>query len=160
MRDPTQQATSWQPDSAFGLPGSSIVQAMRSWASVSGRMRKASASGVGEGVAVGVGDSVGVRVDVSVATAVGEAAGAGVPGGAVELGETIEETAIRELWEEAGLTARAEHLDKRGNPLYNYSTEINMTNGDLIHFVFPLEDNRHLVDLFDVLEDALFEFRF
>src|SRR4030067_78454 len=86
MRDPTQQATSWQPDSAFGLPGSSIVQAMRRWASVSGRMRKASASGVGEGVAVGVGDSVGVRVDVSVATAVGEAAGAGVPGGAVEEG--------------------------------------------------------------------------
>jgi len=35
-----------------------------------------------------------------------------------------------------------------------------MTNGDLVHFVFPLEDDRHLVDLVNVLEDSFFEFRF
>jgi hypothetical protein len=35
-----------------------------------------------------------------------------------------------------------------------------MVNSNLIHFVFSLEGKRHLVNLFDVSEDALFEFRF
>ena len=35
-----------------------------------------------------------------------------------------------------------------------------MANSNLIHFVFPLKDNRHLVDFVNVLEDSFFEFRF
>lgn len=34
----------------------------------------------------------------------------GSPGGAMELGESIEETAIREIYEETGLNVEVEHL--------------------------------------------------
>ena len=37
---------------------------------------------------------------------------------------------------------------------------VHMANSNLIHFVFPLKDNWHLVDLVNVLKDPFFELRF
>jgi NAD(P)-dependent dehydrogenase (short-subunit alcohol dehydrogenase family) len=37
---------------------------------------------------------------------------------------------------------------------------VHMANSNLIHFIFPFEDNWHLVDLVNVLEDPFFELRF
>ena len=38
--------------------------------------------------------------------------------------------------------------------------QVCVTDDDLIHFVFPLEDHRHLINLGDVLKDPLLQFRF
>jgi hypothetical protein len=62
MREAIQQAVSWQPDSALGLPGSSNTHSGRSWARVVGDIAADDGSGDGLGAAVGVAGSVGTEV--------------------------------------------------------------------------------------------------
>lgn len=59
----------------------------------------------------------------------------GIPGGSMELGETIEETAARELFEETGLKAKYYELLTvlSGNDFY-----FKYPNGDELYSVIPL----------------------
>ena len=59
--------------------------------------------------------------------------------------------------------AEGEQLDFKLDHRFLFIISIDqvcVTDGDLIHFVFPLEDHRHMINLGDVLKDPLLEFRF
>ncbi|MBE5958358.1 MAG: NUDIX domain-containing protein [Lachnospiraceae bacterium] len=57
-----------------------------------------------------------------------------VPGGSMELGETPEEAAKRELFEETGLIAKELHF-------------INVEAGEQCHFIYPNGDEVYAVDI-------------
>lgn len=57
-----------------------------------------------------------------------------VPGGSMELGETPEETAIRECMEETGLLAKSLQL-------------YNVRSGEACHFTYPNGDEVYAVDI-------------
>jgi mutator protein MutT len=56
----------------------------------------------------------------------------GIPGGALELGETIEETAKREVFEETGLTVHNLRL-------------FGVYSGEALHHIYPNEDEVYIV---------------
>lgn len=66
----------------------------------------------------------------------------GIPGGSMELGETLEETAVRELKEETNLDAKA-------------FTLLNVFSGEDFYFKYPNEDELYSVVVLYLANDVL-----
>lgn len=61
-------------------------------------------------------------------------------GGAVELGESTEDAAKRELWEETGLTANALEL-------------LGVFSGEELHYIYPNGDEVYIIDIVYLCKD-------
>ena len=60
----------------------------------------------------------------------------GLPGGHVDVGESVEQAAVREIWEETGVRTRVKRLvGMYSDPQYNVIGEY---GGSLIHFVVAI----------------------
>lgn len=60
----------------------------------------------------------------------------GYAGGSIELGERVEDTAVRELYEETGLKAKAQNLEL-----------FSVFSGKDTHYIYPNGDEVHNIDI-------------
>ena len=76
----------------------------------------------------------------------------GLPGGHVDVGESVEQAAIREIWEETGIRARVKRLvGIYSDPQYNVIGEY---SGSLIHFVVVIFECEYLSGELEVSEES------
>ena len=76
----------------------------------------------------------------------------GLPGGHVDVGESVEQTAIREIWEETGIRTRIRRLvGIYSDPQYNV---IGAYSDGLIHFVVVIFECEYLSGELEVSEES------
>ena len=76
----------------------------------------------------------------------------GLPGGHVDVGESVEQAAIREIWEETGIRTRVRRLvGIYSDPQYNV---IGSYSDSLIHFVVVIFECEYLSGELEVSEES------
>ena len=76
----------------------------------------------------------------------------GLPGGHIDVGESVEQAAIREIWEETGIRARIKRLvGIYSDPQYNVIGEY---SDSLIHFVVVIFECEYLSGELEVSEES------